>query len=94
MNPFNNKEYVLKTVKEIFNFALGVIMFFCCLAIITYGSAKLHIGYLGFIPFLYFAIIFFNRVSKIVEEKENLENNLQYCKHRLEKYETICKENK
>lgn len=92
MAPLSNKEYILETIKEVFNFILAVAMFLSCITIIIYGSIELHINYLGFIPFLYFAIIFSNRICKIAEEKENLGKSLAYYKHRVETYEKIYKE--
>lgn len=89
MNPLNGKENMLKTIKEIFNFIFNLILFCICIAIIAYGCIKLNIDYLGFVPFVYFAIIFMNKVGKIVEEKENLENSLAYYKKRAQLYEEI-----
>ena len=89
MIPLSNKEHILDKIKEIFNFIFHLMLICICIAIIAGGCVKLNIDYLGFVPFIYFAIIFMNRVSKIVEQKEELENNLVYYKNRVEKYEKI-----
>lgn len=89
MTPLSNKEYILEKIKGIFNFIFNLILFCICIAIIAYGCIKLNIDYLGFVPFVYFAIIFMNKVGKIVEEKENLENSLAYYKKRAQLYEEI-----
>lgn len=89
MSPLSNKEHILGKIKEIFNFIFHLILICICIFIIAGGCVKLNIDYLGFVPFIYFAIIFMNRVSKIVEQKEELENSLVYYKNLAEKYEKI-----
>ena len=89
MGPLMDKEDLLKTIKEIFNFILAIIMFYSCIIIIVYGSARLKIGFLGFIPFIYFIFVFSKGVSKLVDKNENLENSLAYYKNRVQTYEEI-----
>ena len=87
MSP--SHEYILETIKEIFNFIFNLIMVLICTVIIIYGSWAINLEVLGFFPFLYFIVTFMNRVSKVVEQKDNLENSLAYYKNRAEKYEKI-----
>lgn len=89
MIPLSNKEHILEKIKEIFNFIFHLMLICICIAIIAGGCIKLNLDFLGFAPFVYFSVIIMNKVGKIVEEKENLENSLAYYKNCAEKYEKI-----
>lgn len=87
MSPLSQKEYVIKTIKEILLFIINLLMILSCIVIISAGSRKFEIDWLGFVPFIYFTYFFAKHNQDKDEKIEHLEENIKYYKHRLEKYE-------
>lgn len=87
MAPLNNKEYILKTIKEILNFVFNVSMLIWALWIIVRGGHALGIGILSLIPFVYLFYFFTKDIPTKDEKIDLLQNNLDYYKKRLSQYE-------
>jgi hypothetical protein len=87
MVPLSNKEYVIKTLKEILLFIINLLLLSICIVIIAVGSTKLEVDWLGFIPFVYFIYFFTKDIPDKDEKIKQLEQNIKYYQHRLETYE-------